>query len=84
MRERGRGRERERERSFTNVLADEISKLSAQCEEWRSTLDKVQEARAQERLHSQQLLATKVHAFFYILVKHMYTCHLVLDSYVAL
>ena len=55
--------ERERERILTDFLADEISKLSIQCEEWRSTLDTVQEARAQDRMHSQQLLATKVHDY---------------------
>ena len=71
---------------FSNILADEISKLSVQCEEWRSTLDTVQEARAQDRLHSQQLIATKVHTLFcdYIFVKHIYTCHLALYSHVAL
>ena len=43
--------------------ADENSKLSVQCEEWRSTLDTVQEARAHDRMHTQQLLKTKVHDY---------------------
>ena len=54
-------REGEIEEILTTFLADEISKLSVQCEEWQSTLDAVKEARAQDRMHSQQLLATKVH-----------------------
>ena len=40
--------------------------LSQQCKEWQSTLDAVQEARAQDRMHSQQLLATKVSTCIYI------------------
>jgi hypothetical protein len=59
----GGGREEEREKEggiLITFLADEISKLSVQCEEWRSTLDTVQEARAHDRIHTQQLLTTKV------------------------
>ena len=63
-REREGWRERVgRENIVFTFPADEISKLSVQCEEWRSTLDTVQEARAHDRMHTQQLLTTKVHDY---------------------
>ena len=70
--EREGGRERKRVRILINFLADEISKLRVQCEEWRTTLDTVQEARAQDRMHTQQLLATKVHIFEHVDVQSLH------------
>ena len=71
-RERERDGERKRVRILINFLADEISKLRVQCEEWRTTLDTVQEARAQDRMHTQQLLATKVHIFEHVDVQSLH------------
>ena len=59
-------------RILINFLSDEISKLRVQCEEWQITLDTVQEARAQDRMHTQQLLATKVHIFEHVCVQSLH------------
>ncbi len=46
--------------THTHTRIERVTKLSRQCQEWKSTLETVQLARAQERAESQQLLSAKV------------------------
>ena len=46
--------------SLPSLLLGRVSKLTQQCQEWRSTLATVQQARAQERTELQHLLGSKV------------------------
>ena len=43
-----------------SFLTGRVAQLSKQCQDWSHTLDSVQEARAQERVESQQIIAAKV------------------------
>ena len=42
------------------VLLDKIEKLGAQCRQWQSTLEAVQQARAEDRMQLQTLISDKV------------------------
>ena len=42
------------------VLLDKIEKLGAQCRQWQSTLEVVQQARAEDRMQLQTLISDKV------------------------
>ena len=60
-------RQRERVTSTVSVplsplAAAKLSKLGQQCQEWSSTLEKVQQARAQERGQTERVITAKVDA----------------------
>jgi len=42
------------------MFTGRVAQLSKQCQDWSHTLESVQEARAQERAESQQIIAAKV------------------------